>query len=311
MTARRMTAAILGALALLLAPGNDARASAIHLGTITQGPYSDGSRWVAWSPSDSLTETLDTRSWSSYELATPPDCRLSGIAAAGAIFTCDVVGPTAGYPLLMNLGTGTFSRPPLDQLLLPSASGDDSHTWNTAGSQWVAGIASGYHFSGPTYINLRTGRLAPEIFNPHLWADLDRPSMTRSLCAPIVRMRDPDYFDGDPFLPFQYVAPYALSYTNTGQSSLWLQRCGQARRVRVAHCPGGCSALQLTRRAATWIRGPRAYEYHLPRGPALAIPIGARNAAYAIVATRSFAFIALVRLGGNPTARTLIAMPLR
>src|SRR5260370_25075728 len=113
----------------------------------------------------------------------------------------------------------------------------------------------------------------------------------------MVGMRDRDFFGDAPFLPFQHVAPYALSYTYQGQS-LWLQRCGQARRVRVADCPGGCSSLQLTRRAATWIRGPRAYEYGLPRGPARAIAIGARNAAYTIVQTRSFAFIAVVRLGG-------------
>lgn len=228
----------------LLAAAGDATASSARIA----GPVvADGKRWAAWKPSSRLAVVYDDRSGLRRRVAVP-DCPLAGVTAGTLLVQCpNVQNPYGPDPLLVDVATGTLTNVGGPDLV-PGTLG--LLTFIGLGSHGLLVEDQGYHYRTVYAFDWRTRRRR-DLDDRFSVVDLNRPELTRPLCAGLARTANPDandpYESGPPYLPMAYRGRRAVEFVR-GRLRLW--RCGVDRPRRIKTC--ACHDVNLAKGLATW-----------------------------------------------------------
>jgi hypothetical protein len=266
-------AVALAAVLALSAPAGAAPAGPFREVAVVKGARyvkSDGMRFAwatnSWGEVYGVVRVFDTLRGRNFRLAAPtPGCSFASIGGGFAVWNC---APPTGVRLT-SLTTGRSREPAgidqVEQMATPyTRCGPLDRYESPIGRYWLAfecvGWSSG-SWSGPFYLNHRTGRLTEEIdpFSPGSpFIDLDYVGLFRPHCAPLKRAQLTDY-----------ARPLGLEAPSLGTGiridSIRLRRCGTKRAQILSHCRlTDCRTPQLGSRYVTWGEHKRAYAY-LPR----------------------------------------------
>ena len=207
----------------------------------------DGVRLAAWSTSPTQVVVYDDRTQRRRKVRVP-DCPLSAVGSGRLLMACG--GPFPPLPVVVDIRTGR--RTELHEVRLKRPFIDGNTNWIGVGREGILANVDGYHW------NVDTGFAASddevlELDDPRTAVDLDRPQLTRPLCAPLRRTRmpdDPTLQGRDPYVPLIYARPWAVEtvpvYRREGRAiyedamvRAW--RCGE-RRPRILAKSCGCEA---------------------------------------------------------------------
>lgn len=248
----------------------------------TQG---DGSHFLVWQARAGLHVLRDGVPWGDAAVyPIPHDCPRFVVGTGHVAFACndsEYCGGLPWVPRIMELATGTFRAiQGLRELTGSQCSSVDEIA--RVGAQVIEFSSSTYHAEGTPYSwNWRTGHGVSgrdEDRFRHAVVDFDSPTGLRRLCRPLVAsstMRSEEDFLGDTYPindPAWFERPFLISAAANG---LFMQRCGQTRRERLARA---YSTVAVTRDYVAWapfpgrrlvlrmLRSRRQYVWHLPPG---------------------------------------------
>jgi hypothetical protein len=199
----------------------------------------DGKRWAAWSPAPGTAVVLDDRSGTRRRLSIPP-CPLGGVGGGWLLLTCSDPVDRQDDPVLVDVRTGQATNVGGDDL---KADALDFVRFTGVGAHGILVTVDGYHHEDVYAFDWRS-RKRHDLDDRRRTVDLDRPALTRPLCAPVERSVDPwagdPYVNGPPYLPIASEGRWAaeLATRRNGPGAVRLWRCGQ-RRPRVlerCHC---------------------------------------------------------------------------
>jgi hypothetical protein len=215
-------------------------------------PFADGSRYVAFALSSTRARVVDTKTGGGFEEPVPTSaagapCVLQGTGGGFLLWACLTADPQTSTTFVQQISTRRFEPVTgLDQLRSNPPVAPDQ-----VGRFWISSLqTSGRGTLNRVYLNWHTGEFHQDpgvtAFQDRHVVDLNRADMAQPLCRPLRRPSFPDNSaNGFPMYgPFAYDAPYAVTSLVEG-GDLLLQRCGQARRVRLSRCttriPASCS----------------------------------------------------------------------
>jgi hypothetical protein len=228
------------------------------------GPaVADGKRWAAWKPDVRTAVVYDDRTRRRVHAAVP-ECPLGGVTAGTLLVQCGM------DPLLVDVATGVVTNvggPDLvaDVLGLYSFVG--------LGSHGLLVYDQGYHYEAVFAFDWRTRR-RQTLDHRRRVVDLNRPELTRPLCAGLARSPNPDADDPSenlpPYLPMAYSGRRAVEYVH-GRLRRW--RCGVDRPRRIKICV--CRDVNLAAGLVTWAdRRARALDFASGKRRAWRFPPG-------------------------------------
>lgn len=268
---RLLRAGLLAAAAviLMLPPASGAAKGYRHLVAwpVSASPaasqlFADGVRWAAYEPVSGSTELLDARMGSKVERPDPAGCgSLKAIGHGELLYECESTplgGGTANVHYAVVGALSGAQHPVPGELRFAS---DGGVYLDAIGADWAQGCACFHHASGVLFVNWHTGRQhfvsgdQPPSSVPgerRDFDDLDTPTLTRPLCAPLART--PDTLESEPFEPFAYGPPFAVG----GTPSFVLRRCGTRATESLPGAAGPESA-QFGAGVLTWNGGGTAY----------------------------------------------------
>jgi len=150
----------------------------------------------------------------------------------------------------------------LPALALGAGSFPDEGHYRAIGDRWAQETFSGYHYDVPVYVDRVTGEQRLSV-RPAFDTveDLDRPGLTRTLCAGERRPRTPDDNGSAGFVPGPLAIDgrraAALTYAVVGTtfvSRIVLEACGR-RPTTVRVCAGRvtCSDPVINDRVVAWV----------------------------------------------------------
>jgi hypothetical protein len=244
----------------------------------------DGVRFAAVQPDRgdlASTAILDTATGRTFMVPTPAPCGVAGrlVAVGGgqvlwASHRCDK--PTWPKAEMYDLASGAFQEPSGEQAFFGDADPNPrtnlyagNFSYVGVGSHWLALFYdAGGHDNGSDFYDWRTGSALSQSYDLHTVVDLNSPSGTKRLCAPLKIRTYEDI--GTESKDYRYDPPYGLTQGNNNSTALFLDRCGQRDAILLDAChppgrPGGsCLTPTLSAGYATWIDRNRIYVY-LPR----------------------------------------------
>jgi hypothetical protein len=209
----------------------------------TPGGASTSSHWAAWKPSSDLAVVYDDRTRRRRRVAVP-DCPLAGVTAGTLLLQCPEI-QSPPEPLLVDVATGTVTNVGGPDLVSDALG---ALVFIGVGSRGLLVDNQGYHYRQVYAFDWRTRR-RQGLDDPSAVVDLNRPELTRPLCAGLERSRDPEADDenGPPYLPMVYRGRRAIEYAH-GRVRLW--RCGVHRPRVIKKC--ACQDVNLASGLVTW-----------------------------------------------------------
>ena len=235
---KRLVAISVALLAVLCAPAQAAETS-VRFKAVGKavGPAMAGERYAAYPLDLDTVRVIDPVAHDRQDVEHPPECQLAAVGDRHLVWNCFRPLP---YARVLDIAAGTVHVPWF-------ATGSEyTRSFGAVGRHWVAGAATGPGYTDSSfYVNWRTGaRRGSSAVGAGSYADLDSPSLTRRLCAPLRRPRSGSYdagesgFYGDPFEGYQYERPFGLRRIFDGQQFfLELDRCGRRAGQVVAQRP--------------------------------------------------------------------------
>jgi hypothetical protein len=231
-------------LALLAGAGSNAAVAADVIASDVTGPaLSDGRDTLAFLAKPGTARLLDGSGGDARDVAvgdgclTPPT-EISAVGGGQVVVQCQrphtsiFADEPRDEPRLLDVATLQLRDVVGAGRILDYADDSSSSYSRVGGAVGTAGIAytaSGYHWAVWGGLDWRTGASVRDPSSATAIIDLDSPSLTTSLCAPLTRVRNPleeSWPDGSAFEPYAYEAPYGLSWSSS--APLRLQRCGSS-----------------------------------------------------------------------------------
>ena len=220
----------------------------------------DGERLAAWSTSRTQVVVYDDRTQRQRKVRVP-DCPLSAVGSGRLLMACP--GAPAPLPVVVDIRTGRRSEfPEVEQA---QAFLNGTTTWVGVGDEGILANIVGTHGDVETGFDPSDDEVLG-LDDPSTAIDLDRPQLTRPLCAPLRRTRTPDdpngIFSRDPYVPLIYAKPWVVETVPVYRIKdrdlfeyrmvrAW--RCGKRRpRVLARRC--GCTA-SLGAGLVSWRQG--------------------------------------------------------
>jgi len=239
---------------------------------------SDGASAAAYMPTADTVRVIRARGGAGVTIVAPPPCvasiRGEGLRAVGGgylLYACPQA--FAGQPastgyVVQSIATGEARRV---TGTLPIGDSGSPPTLDAVGSVGLGGTISNHHGDGfPFDLNWHTGMQIGWPQSPlsdRGIRDLDRPGLTRRMCAPLRRTLQPAVLgDTQPgvFRPYLYSRPWGVGFVATRSDRrprLVLQRCGSTRRTTLA--AGPVSQLGGGGGVVTWVSvGPKRLALH-------------------------------------------------
>jgi hypothetical protein len=250
---RRALATALGALTLT-APATAAATDAapgFRLAGQATAPAQADSRYAAWPLADGAVKVLDTSTGRRKNHTAGTGCSFAALGSGRLLWKCGYGNEAE----VRELATGKVTR-------VRFTGGDSSTHFRAVGRHWFHVVVSGNHYGNlSSWVRIATGesrtsaqrQVAGEV------EDLDSPGLYRPLCRPLRREADPSYEPdtignfGDPYLPYEYEAPYGAHVIGSGRQVL-LDRCGRGDQRVIGT---GTLDLQLSDGWVTWSKGLR------------------------------------------------------
>jgi len=241
------------------------------LGPAALSPLRSDGRLVAYEPDG--TGSVRVLDASARQVALVPpieNCRWAGIGDGTLLWNCgDQRSPYATGGLTYDLRSHAVTS--LPAVPFPKESDVESALWAGIGSRWAQADYSGYHYAATEYVSRSTGEVrdSKRLRDRRLVADLDRPSLWRSLCRPLHAGTVLDDAGIDEEIPgaFAFAAPVGagLWQRHRGDFALTPQKvlvgtCGHAERA-VWRCRRDCSIPVVASQAVAWIDGTTAIVY--------------------------------------------------
>ncbi len=214
----------------------------VAAGGASAGVVSDGKRWAAWPTGPGEVAVYDGLAAEDPRTVAVPDCPLAAVGGARVAVTC-----WPGLATIVDIATG--ARTEVDVRSSPAFEGS---SWVGVGRRGLLALVRGFtgHSELHTGFDLEIG--VRELDDPRRALDLDRPGLSRPLCAPLRRTATPwtdrDLPRTDPYAEMLYARPWAVEALPGGTVRAW--RCGERRpRVLAKRC--ACSA-QLGNGLVAW-----------------------------------------------------------
>jgi hypothetical protein len=200
----------------------------------------DDDHTIAFMPEPGVIRTIDAITGARRDYDVRPTCgtadvALTGVGRGHAAFGCRVAGSGLRYSsFTLDLASGEVqSITAIDQieqdLGIPGPRG--YVTVGAIGAYGVAATEYVYHGGGEFVVNWRTGEQGPSLYglDSQTVLDLDSPTLTTKLCAPLsYDDTQPDNGGGDQ-LTYEYEPPFGLD--RSYGYPLTLQRCGSTRKT--------------------------------------------------------------------------------
>jgi len=198
----------------------------------------DGDR-VAYMSAPGRVRVID-RSLAEVASIAEPGCTWRAFGGGALLWNCEPLAPAQpGHSLIDELDgpSRTVLEPPL---ALGLGGHGEFPMWSGIGLRWLIATFDG---EANVYVNRATGKVdsrrdLPSHAGTRLIADVDRPDLTRRVCAPLAQQYVGGLRGNSVAVPLAYQAPYGA--TRSG-SRLLLGRCGARRLTVLSRCPRSCS----------------------------------------------------------------------